>query len=137
LNELNRYGIRYVWQIVQFSYDEVRRMRDVSRAQVDELKNILQSLDLGLEMNFHELPRTVNSNRALNTSIDDLTLNVRVTRVLLQLNIHYLGELARREEASLTEKFGAAVVKEIRALLTANGLRFGMAEELRNWTRPN
>lgn len=213
LDALNRYRLRYVWQIVQFSLYDLCRVARVSRAQVAHLSERLDELGLRLGMNFQELSRwkaetsrnildrsiqdlpiavrTIHllrslnahnvgqlvllteerlrahpnftemdlqairtalsqlslhlgmsiapelSHSELNTSIDDLTMSVRASRALMQLNVQYLGEIVRYEEAVLTERFGAAIVEEIRTLLTARGLRLGMSGELRDWTPPS
>lgn len=73
-------------------------------------------------------------NKALNMKIDDLELSVRSANCLKSEGLRYIGELVQKTEADMlkTPNFGKKSLDEIKEVLTAIGLSFGM--EVNDWS---
>lgn len=67
-------------------------------------------------------------NKNLLRKVDELELSVRSANCLKNENIFYIGDLILRSEADMlkTPNFGRKSLNEIKALLSAMGLSFGM-----------
>ncbi|AZL15888.1 DNA-directed RNA polymerase subunit alpha [Rickettsiales endosymbiont of Stachyamoeba lipophora] len=69
--------------------------------------------------------------------VDDLELSVRSQNCLKNENIVYIGDLVRKTEGEMlkTPNFGRKSLNEIKEVLTAMGLKFGM--DVPNWPPEN
>jgi DNA-directed RNA polymerase subunit alpha len=67
-------------------------------------------------------------NRNLLKRVEELELSVRSANCLKNENIHYMGDLVQRTESDMlkTPNFGRKSLNEIKELLHAMGLEFGM-----------
>jgi DNA-directed RNA polymerase subunit alpha len=67
----------------------------------------------------------------LDTPVTDFELTVRARTCLKKMNIRTLGDLIRTTEAELMsyKNFGESSLVEIKAMLTAKGLRLGQGRE--------
>jgi len=94
---------------------------------------------LSVFINFDELSSetqeeeddAIDLNPNLFKSIDELELSVRATNCLKAANIQLVGELVQRTEQSMlkTKNFGRKSLDEIRRVLDAMTLKFGMTVE--------
>lgn len=75
---------------------------------------------------YHDRLRTL-----LEIPVTDFELSVRSRNCLKKMNIRTLGDLARTTEATLlaSKNFGETSLSEIKEMMTAKGLRLGMALE--------
>jgi DNA-directed RNA polymerase alpha subunit len=69
--------------------------------------------------------------RLRDKSVDELELSVRSYSCLKNANIRTLGELAAKTEAEMlkTKNFGRKSLNELKQVLAAFGLRFGMRDD--------
>jgi DNA-directed RNA polymerase subunit alpha len=76
-------------------------------------------------------------NRNLLKKVDELELSVRSANCLKNENIFYIGDLIQRTESDMlkTPNFGRKSLNEIRSLLEAMGLSFGMS--IQGWPPDN
>nr|WP_321256280.1 DNA-directed RNA polymerase subunit alpha [uncultured Pseudodesulfovibrio sp.] len=94
---------------------------------------------LSVFINFDELSSetqeeeddSIDLNPNLFKSIDELELSVRATNCLKAANIQLVGELVQRTEQAMlkTKNFGRKSLDEIRRVLDAMSLKFGMTVE--------
>ncbi|BCS90270.1 DNA-directed RNA polymerase subunit alpha [Pseudodesulfovibrio sediminis] len=94
---------------------------------------------LSVFINFDELSSetaeekedAIDLNPNLFKSIDELELSVRATNCLKAANIQLVGELVQRTEQAMlkTKNFGRKSLDEIRRVLDAMSLKFGMTVE--------
>ena len=92
---------------------------------------------MSIFINFEELPelaeepaeRALNQmNEVLNRSVEELELSVRSYNCLKNANIQTIGDLVQKTEAEMlrTKNFGRKSLNEIKEILGALGLGFGM-----------
>ncbi|MFP4107100.1 MAG: DNA-directed RNA polymerase subunit alpha C-terminal domain-containing protein [Phycisphaerae bacterium] len=75
--------------------------------------------------------RIAKRNAVLDIPVTDFELSVRARNCLKKMNIRTLGDLVKTTEAELLgyKNFGETSLKEIKDMLSAKGLRLGMAME--------
>ena len=75
--------------------------------------------------------RIARRNAVLDIPVTDFELSVRARNCLKKMNIRTLGDLVKTTEAELLgyKNFGETSLKEIKEMLSAKGLRLGMAME--------
>jgi DNA-directed RNA polymerase subunit alpha len=109
------------------------------KAVSDAASILMDHLDLFIfvedEMTEEETPRSANvivtstsSNENLLKSIDELELSVRAYNCLKNANIKTISDLVQRTEHEMlkTKNFGRKSLNEIKAILNAMSLNFGM-----------
>ena len=93
------------------------------------MKDVVASKSMVIE---EENERDVMKRRALlDTPVTDFELTVRARTCLKKMNIRTLGDLIRINEAELMsyKNFGESSLEEIKAMLSAKGLRLGQGRE--------
>ncbi len=94
-------------------------------------RNLKRSIDSSQTMVFDERTHRDREKRnaVLDVPITDFELSVRSRNCLKQMNIRTLGDLLRTTEEELLgyKNFGETSLNEIKAMLTAKGLRLGQA----------
>ena len=89
------------------------------------MKDVMASREMTVE---DEGERDITKRRAmLDTPVTDFELSVRARTCLKKMNIRTLGDLLRITEAELMsyKNFGETSLTEIKAMLSARGLRLG------------
>jgi DNA-directed RNA polymerase subunit alpha len=96
----------------------------------DQLSVFINFDELSSET-YEEEDDAIDLNPNLFKSIDELELSVRATNCLKAANIQLVGELVQRTEQSMlkTKNFGRKSLDEIRRVLDAMTLKFGMHVE--------
>jgi DNA-directed RNA polymerase subunit alpha len=137
-NCLKKMNIMTLGDLVRTSESELLGYKNFGETSLKEIKDMLSAkgLRLGQESEsagelsglFGDVEESEDEAdggaRAL--TIEQVEFSVRARRVLEQLNIHTLGELASKTEAELLgqKNFGQTSLSEMRQRLTENGLHF-------------
>jgi DNA-directed RNA polymerase subunit alpha len=89
---------------------------------------LLVNYDETVARDFNQEGEEPPFNRNLLRKVDELELSVRSANCLKNENIFYIGDLIQRTEADMlrTPNFGRKSLNEIKAMLEALGLSFGM-----------
>jgi DNA-directed RNA polymerase alpha subunit len=137
-NCLKNDGIRYIGELVQKSEDELLRTPNFGRKSLNEIKEVLAEIGLGLGQVLPDWPPENLELFSLKTAklferFDELELSVRSANCLKNDGIHYVGELVQRSEAEMlrTLNFGRKSLNEIKEIIAQSGLHLGM--DLTNW----
>jgi len=137
-NCLKKMNIMTLGDLVRTSESELLGYKNFGETSLKEIKDMLSAKGLRLGQDaegageitniFGEVeesePQADGGARAL--TIEQVEFSVRARRVLEQLNVHTLGELAAKTEAELLSQknFGQTSLSEMRQRLTENGLHF-------------
>jgi hypothetical protein len=137
-NCLKNDGIRYIGELVQKSEDELLHTPNFGRKSLNEIKEVLAEIGLGLGQVLPDWPPENLELFSLKTAklferFDELELSVRSANCLKNDGIHYVGELVQRSEAEMlrTPNFGRKSLNEIKEIIAQSGLHLGM--DLTNW----
>lgn len=147
---LNHAGIKTVGELATKTDADLLRIGGFGRRALKEVRKVLSSygLDLGMEEknpdNLHPtaLSETTSSKtEILARSVYDLDLTVRAANLLHRAGIKTMGELVTKKEEELRKKhrFNTESLKEIKEILLACRLYFGMEnpnEELFSFSWP-
>jgi hypothetical protein len=151
---LKRDHIVYIGDLVQRSEQEMLRIPNIGRKPLNEIKEVLASMGLGLGMsvagwppeNIEELRRYLNEpvslveppappdlnnlpfNRNFLRKVDELEFSARTDRYLKNDNIVYIGDLVQKTEQEVRQRasLGRKILIEIGKVLAAMGLSLGM-----------
>lgn len=138
-NCLKKMNIMTLGDLVRTSESELLGYKNFGETSLKEIKDMLSAKNLRLgqdaegaggEMGgiFGEIeePESEPDGGARALTIEQVEFSVRARRVLEQLNVHTLGDLAAKTEAELLSQknFGQTSLSEMRQRLTENGLHF-------------
>jgi DNA-directed RNA polymerase subunit alpha len=136
-NCLKKMDILTLGDLVRTSEAELLGYKNFGETSLKEIKEMLaaKGLRLGLasedgaegyETENAELEEEDPEDATRSIPIDQIELSVRARRVLEQLNVHTIGELAQKSEAELMgqKNFGQTSLQEMRQRLTEHGLAF-------------
>jgi DNA-directed RNA polymerase subunit alpha len=136
-NCLKKMNIRTLGDLVRTTEAELLGYKNFGETSLKEIKDMLaakglrlgQALEDGSEFTATPEPQVEAGQAAdgvLSTPIEQIELSVRARRVLDQLNIRTLGDLAARSEAELLaqKNFGQTSLNELRQRLAENSLSF-------------
>ncbi|WP_410052228.1 DNA-directed RNA polymerase subunit alpha C-terminal domain-containing protein [Bradyrhizobium sp. SZCCHNS30582] len=133
-------GIRFIGEFAQKSEAELLRIPNFGRKSLNELKEVLAQVGLHLGQDLPDWPPPdieVLSQQAakLLERADEFELSVRSASCLKNAGINYVGELVQKSEIEMlrTPNFGRKSLNEIKELLAASGLHFGM--DLSRWPK--
>ncbi len=130
---LKNEGVRFLGEFARKSEAELLRIPNFGRKSLNELKEVLAQIGLHLGQDLPDWPPPdidVLSQQAakLLERVGELELSVRSANCLKNDGINYVGELVQKSEAEMlrTPNFGRRCLNEIKELLAASGLHFGM-----------
>ncbi len=130
-NCLRKMNIHTLGDLLKINESELLSYKNFGETSLNEIREILDSKNLRLGMNYEEASKTsdmANTNAdgsELDTRlVDELELSVRAKRALDRLGIRTFGELTCKTEAELLgcKNFGITSLTEIKEKLTKYGI---------------
>lgn len=133
-NCLRKMKIITIGDLLRITEPELLSYKNFGETSLKEIKAILLSKNLRLGMALEEVASdnleeiddiSPENQELLGKPVDDMQLSIRARRCLQKLNIHTIGDIARKTEAELlgVKNFGVTSLNEIKKSLNSLGLK--------------